>query len=104
MKLSAAACLVIVLAPSTLWAGSLEKAYFAATETGTWAKHESNWEMPDGTSGTNVYTSVRADDSAGRVRIEMLTETQAGPGAGMTVRQLFIMEPSFDLPKDFSTG
>jgi hypothetical protein len=101
MKLKATACLVIVLAPTGLWAGSLEKAYFAVTESGSWAKHESNWEMPDGTTGTNIYTSIRAADSEGRVRIEMVTETLAGPGAGMTVRQLFIMESSFDLPKDY---
>jgi len=51
--------LVIVLLSLTtpqLQAGSLEKAYFAATQPGTWAKYESSWEMPDGMVGTNVYT------------------------------------------------
>jgi hypothetical protein len=94
---------LLLLSVSTpgLQAGSLEKAYFAATLPGTWAQYESSWEMPDGRAGTNVYTYIRAPDSAGRVRIEVDTETLAGPGEGMVSRQLFIMEPGFDLAQNF---
>jgi hypothetical protein len=81
--------------------GSLEKAYFAATTPGAWAKYESSWEMPDGKAGTNIYTYIRASDDADRVRIELCTETLSGPGEGMTTRQLFVMEPGFDLARDF---
>jgi hypothetical protein len=83
-----------------LQAGSLQKAYFAATHPGTWAKYESSWEMPDGMAGINIYTYIRAAESADRVRIEIDTETLAGPGEGMISRQLFVMEPGFDLAKD----
>jgi hypothetical protein len=91
--------LLSVSAPQ-LRAGSLEKAYFAATLPGAWAQYESSWEMPDGTAGTNVYTYIRAPDSDDRVRIEIDTETLAGPGEGMISRQLFIMEPGFDLAEN----
>ena len=84
-----------------LYAGSLEKAYFAATLPGTWARFESSWEMPDGRAGTNIYTYIRAPDATDRVRIEIDTETLAGPGEGMVSRQLFILEPGFDLAQDF---
>jgi len=94
---------LLFLSVSTPWlhAGSLEKAYFAATVPGTWAQYESSWEMPDGTTGTNVYTYIRASDSGDRVRIEVDTETLAGPGEGMISRQLFILEPGFDLAQNF---
>lgn len=96
--------LIVVLLSLTvpqLQADTLQKPYFAATDPGTWAKYESSWEMPDGMAGTNIYTYIRASDSGDRVRIEFDTETLAGPGAGMTTRQLFIMEPGFDLAKNF---
>jgi hypothetical protein len=95
------AFLILSLAAPRLQAGSLQKAYFAATHAGTWAKYESSWEMPDGMAGTNIYTYIRASDSAGRVRVEFDTETLSGPGEGMITRQLFIMAPGFDLAKDF---
>ncbi|MEJ2581736.1 MAG: hypothetical protein P8127_08905, partial [Acidobacteriota bacterium] len=60
-----------------------------------------NWEMADGMVGTNLYTYTRASDSGDRVRIEVETETLAGPGEGMITRQLFIMGPEFDLARDF---
>jgi hypothetical protein len=93
--------LLLSLAAPQLQAGSLQKAYFAATQPGTWAKYESSWEMPDGMAGTNIYNYIRASDSADRVRIEFDTETLSGPGEGMITRQIFIMEPAFDLAKDF---
>lgn len=101
MRSLALAILVVSLTTPLLQAQSLQKAYFAATQPGTWAKYESTWEMPDGMAGTNIYTYIRASDSADRVRIEFDTETLAGPGAGMITRQLFIMEPGFDLAGDF---
>jgi hypothetical protein len=94
---------LLLLSVSTprLQADSLEKAYFAATLPGTWAQYESSWEMPDGTVGTNIYTYIRAPDSADRVRIEVDTKTLAGPGEGMISRQLFILEQGFDLAQNF---
>lgn len=84
-----------------LGAGSLEKAYFAATPPGAWAKYESSWEMAGGIAGANAYTYIRASDSDGRVQVETTTHVLAGPGEGVTTRQLFIMEPDFDLARDF---
>ena len=93
--------LVVLLATPQLQGGSPQKAYFAATVPGTWAQHESSWEMPNGMVGTNLYTYVRAPDSSGRVQIEVDTETLAGPGEGMNSRQLFIMDPGFDMARNF---
>jgi hypothetical protein len=93
--------LFTILTNPLLQAEDLRKAYFAATQPGTWAKYESNWKMADGLVGTNTYTYTRISDSASRVRIEVETETMAGPGEGMITRQLFIMGPEFDLARDF---
>ncbi len=101
MRFSALVFLLLSLTTPQLQAQSLEKAYFAATHPGTWAKYESSWEIPDGTVGTNIYTYIRAPDSSDRVRIETDTETLAGPGEGMITRQLFIMEPGFDLARNY---
>ena len=94
-------CLLVSLTAPQLEAGSLEKAYFAATPPGSWARCESNWELPDGTVGTNVYTYIRASDATSRVRIETQTEVLSGPGSGTTTRQLFIMAPEFDLSENY---
>jgi hypothetical protein len=101
MRSFAVGILLFSLTTPQLQAASLQKAYFAATQPGSWAKYESNWEMADGMVGTNLYTYTRASDSGDRVRIEVETETLAGPGEGMITRQLFIMEPGFDLGRDF---
>ena len=101
MRSLALAVLVLSSTTPQLHADSPQKPYFAATQPGTWAKYESSWEMPDGMAGTNIYTYIRASDSADRVRIEFDTETLAGPGAGMITRQLFIMEPGFDMAGNF---
>lgn len=101
MRSLALVVVVLLLAAPLLLAGSPQKPYFAATVPGTWAQYESSWEMPNGMQGTNVYTYIRAPDSAGRVQIEVDTETLAGPGEGMTNRQLFILEPGFDMARDF---
>jgi hypothetical protein len=78
-------------------AGSLNKPYFGATPPGAWAKTESSWEQPGGMAGTSRYTYIRVPDDAGRVRIEVDTEVVTGPGEGMVTRQLFVMEPGFDM-------
>jgi len=101
MRSFALVFLILSSATTHLEAASPQKAYFAATHPGTWAKYESKWEMPDGLTGTNIYTYVRAPDSSGRVLIEIDTETLAGPGEGMTTRQLLVMEPGFDMAKNF---
>ena len=101
MRFFTVVCLLLCVTTPQLEADSLQKAYFAATAPGTWARYESRWEMPDGMAGSNIYTYIRAPDSAGRVLIEVDTETLAGPGTGMTNRQLFVMEPGFDLAKNF---
>jgi hypothetical protein len=93
-------CALLLITP-LVRADTLEKAYFAATPPGAWAKYESNWEMPNGMSGINVYSYIRAPDHDGRVRVEMSTETLSGPGEGTTTRQLFVMEPGFDLARNF---
>jgi len=95
------ATFALFLNPSPVGSDSLQKAYFAATPPGAWAKYESNWKMADGTSGASVYTYIRAADSDGRVRIEITTRTVAGPGEGVVARQLFVMEPGFDLAREF---
>jgi hypothetical protein len=101
MRYFTAVIILFSLTAAQIQAGPLQKAYFAATEEGSWAKYESSWKLPDGTVGTNVYTYIRAADSADRVRIEIDTETLVGPGEGMVTRQLFIMEPGFDLATNY---
>jgi hypothetical protein len=101
MQSFASVFLLLSLTTLQVQAETLQRPYFAATHPGSWAKYESNWEMPDGMVGTNHYTYIRATNSADRVRIEVVTETLAGPGQGMVTRQLFIMEPGFDLAKNY---
>jgi hypothetical protein len=92
---------VILASTPGVAAGSFDKAYFAATPPGAWATYESSWEMDGGMAGTNSSTYIRAPDHEGRVRVEIVTRTLSGPGEGMTTRQLFVMEPGFDLATNF---
>jgi len=93
--------IMLALVVPQLQADSLQKAYFAATQPGSWARYESSWQKPDGMAGTNIYTYIRVTDQDGRVRTEFDTETLIGPGKGMITRQLFVMKPGFDLTRNY---
>ena len=101
MKFVLSVCLTLVYLTAGAWAGELKKPYFAATVPGDWAKRETATERPGGEDQQIIYTYTRAPDSAGRVRIETVTEVKAGPGEGTESRQLNILEPGFDLSRGF---
>ena len=88
------AMFVLLLTPAD--AGELQKQYFTATKPGSWVIVEATYD----TGGKNVYTYSRLDDNQGRAVIEFELNVKAGPGAGTTSNQLFVVEEGFDVTKD----
>lgn len=76
--------------------GELKAGYFDATPIGSWARYLSTSK-----DGTKIgYTYKRLPDEKGQARLEIETRILAGPGAGSTYKNLYVMLPGFDFSKD----
>jgi hypothetical protein len=78
-------------------AGDLPRAYFEATEPGSWARYETS--VPGG--GKNATTYTRLADEGGAFVVEIVTEFLAGPGAGGSSTSIFTLTPEFDWKRRF---
>lgn len=84
--------LLASLGAGPMSAGDLPRAYFAATEPGSWARYETS--IPGG--GKNAATYTRLADEGGAFVVEIVTEFLAGPGAGGSTTGIFVLAPDFD--------
>ena len=84
--------LLASLGAGPMSAGDLPRAYFAATEPGSWARYETS--IPGG--GKNAATYTRLADEGGAFVVEIVTEFLEGAGAGGSSTGIFVLEPDFD--------
>lgn len=85
------------LGAETMSAGDLPRAYFEATEPGSWARYETS--LSEG--GKNAATYTRLSDEGGGFVVEVATEFLAGPGAGGSSTSIFTLAPDFDWKRRF---
>lgn len=78
-------------------AGELPRAYFGATEPGSWARYETS--LSDG--GKNAATYTRLTDEGGGLVVEVVTEFLEGPAAGQSSASIFTLAPDFDWRRRF---
>lgn len=86
-----------LLSVSPVSAGDLPRAYFEATEPGSWARYETS--IPGGSKTRATYTRLADEDGAFVVEIE--TEFLEGPGAGGSSTSIFTIAPDFDWKRRF---
>lgn len=78
-------------------AGDLPRAYFEATEPGSWARYETSIPGVD----RNASTYSRLADEGGAFVVEILIEFLEGPTAGTRSTSIFTLAPDFDWERRF---
>lgn len=88
---------LLLLGEGAVFAGDLPRAYFEATEPGSWAKYETS--ISEG--GKNAATYTRLSDESGGFVVEVATEFLEGPAKGQSSISLFTLAPDFDWKRRF---
>ena len=76
--------------------GDLRKAYFKATEPGTW----SEYVLTSGTNSKSTFNYRRQQDADGKIVIELTVTTPVAPGKNSRSKNTYVLSRNFNLRRD----